>query len=648
MALQVENICKSFGADVILQDVSLTASDNEKVGIIGPNGAGKSTLLKIIAGELSSDSGRIITPKGGAVGFLRQNVSALENRTIWEYMMSAFDDVIALKKEIEVLEEKLSHPSQSDEYNRAVRLYGEKSDLFEKRGGFEMNTRINTVLNGMGFGDFDRNMKASNLSGGEKTKLSMANLLLENPAVLLLDEPTNHLDFKTMQWLEGYLKGYRGIVLAVSHDRYFLDTFSDCIYEIDAAGATRYTGNYSSYLVTKKQNEEIQLKHYNEQQDEIKRLEEYVAKNGVRASTAKSAKSKQKAIDRMTLIDKPSMFKRACRFSFESIYRSYNDVLSVENVSLSVPKSGILEKISENISFEVKRGEKVAVIGANGAGKSTLLKTILGEHKYYDGNIEIGRNVKLSYYDQEQKHLVDGKTVFDTVSDRFPLMDESVIRTHLGSVLFKDDDVFKLVRDLSGGERARLMFLLIMLEKANFLVLDEPTNHLDLPAKESLDTAVSDYDGTVLFVSHDRYFLNKTADKILELTENGISEYNGNYDDYLAAKSGVSARAPKSASNESRSLSYEEEKRAQANIRNTERKIADTEKKIADTEEKITQIDASLETCGADFEKARELFDEKGGLENELNSLYEQWNELTEKLEIIKKWHFLKFFQKSC
>lgn len=637
MALQVENICKSFGADVILQDVSLTASDNEKVGIIGPNGAGKSTLLKIIAGELLSDSGRIITPKGGAVGFLRQNVSALENRTIWEYMMSAFDDVIALKKEIEVLEEKLSHPSQSDEYNRAVRLYGEKSDLFEKRGGFEMNTRINTVLNGMGFGDFDRNMKASNLSGGEKTKLSMAKLLLENPAVLLLDEPTNHLDFKTMQWLEGYLKGYRGIVLAVSHDRYFLDTFSDCIYEIDAAGATRYAGNYSSYLVTKKQNEEIQLKHYNEQQDEIKRLEEYVAKNGVRASTAKSAKSKQKTIDRMALIDKPSMFKRACRFSFESIYRSYNDVLSVENVSLSVPKSGILEKISENISFEVKRGEKIAVIGANGAGKSTLLKTILGEHKYYDGNIEFGRNVKLSYYDQEQKHLVDGKTVFDTVSDRFPLMDESVIRTHLGSVLFKDDDVFKLVRDLSGGERARLMFLLIMLEKANFLVLDEPTNHLDLPAKESLDTAVSDYDGTVLFVSHDRYFLNKTADKILELTENGISEYNGNYDDYLAAKSGVSARAPKSASNESRSLSYEEKKRAQANIRNTERKIADTEKKIADTEEKITQIDASLETCGADFEKARELFDEKGGLENELNSLYEQWNELTEKLEIIKK-----------
>ncbi len=637
MALQVENICKSFGADVILQDVSLTASDNEKVGIIGPNGAGKSTLLKIIAGELSSDSGRIITPKGGAVGFLRQSVSALENRTIWEYMMSAFDDVIALKKEIEVLEEKLSRPSQSDEYNRAVRLYGEKSDLFEKRGGFEMNTRINTVLNGMGFGDFDRNMKASNLSGGEKTKLSMAKLLLENPAVLLLDEPTNHLDFKTMQWLEGYLKGYRGIVLAVSHDRYFLDTFSDCIYEIDAAGATRYTGNYSSYLVTKKQNEEIQLKHYNEQQDEIKRLEEYVAKNGVRASTAKSAKSKQKTIDRMALIDKPSMFKRACRFSFESIYRSYNDVLSVENVSLSVPKSGILEKISENISFEVKRGEKIAVIGANGAGKSTLLKTILGEHKYYDGNIEIGRNVKLSYYDQEQKHLVDGKTVFDTVSDRFPLMDESVIRTHLGSVLFKDDDVFKLVRDLSGGERARLMFLLIMLEKANFLVLDEPTNHLDLPAKESLDTAVSDYDGTVLFVSHDRYFLNKTADKILELTENGISEYNGNYDDYLAAKSGVSARAPKSASNESRSLSYEEKKRAQANIRNTEKKIADTEKKIADTEEKINQIDASLETCGADFEKARELFDEKGDLENELNSLYEQWNELTEKLEIIKK-----------
>ncbi len=636
MALQIENVSKSFGTDVILKDVSLTASDNEKVGIIGPNGAGKSTLLKIISGELSPDSGRIITPKGGNMGFLRQSETSLENKTIFEFVVSAFDDVIALKKEIEVLENRLSAPEKEDDYDRLVKVYGEKSNLFEKRGGFEVNTKINTVLNGMGFGDFDKNMPASALSGGEKTKLSMAKLLLENPSVLLLDEPTNHLDFKVMQWLEGYLRTYKGIVLAVSHDRYFLDMFSDSICEIDNTSATRYSGNYSAYLTLKKQNEEIQLKHYNEQQEEIKRLEEYVARNGARASTAKSAKSKQKAIDRMEIEEKPSLARKACRFSFESIFRSYNDVLSVESLSLSVPKSGILEKISENISFEVKRGEKIAVIGANGAGKSTLLKTLLGEHKYFEGDFEIGRNVKLSYYDQEQKHLSEHKTVFDCVSDRFPLMDDSAIRTHLASVLFTDDDVFKSVHALSGGERARLMFLLIMLEKANFLVLDEPTNHLDLPAKEALDEAVCAYDGTVLFVSHDRYFLNKTADKIFELSANGITEYRGNYDDYLAFKNSGTENIKKSPEGVKKSLSYEEEKRAQANIRNTERKIAQTEEKIVETEEKISNINAELETCGADFEKARELFEQKSDAETTLNSLYEEWNDLNNKLELIK------------
>lgn len=638
MALQIENITKSFGTDVILSGVSITASDNEKIGLIGPNGAGKSTLLKIIAGDIPADEGRIFTPRGSTVGFLRQDTGLLEDKTIRGYMLSAFDESVKLEEEMRALEERMGAVADPSEHARVMKLYGEKSELFEKRGGFEINAKINTILNGMGFGEFDKDMKISKLSGGEKTKLSMARLLLENPDVLLLDEPTNHLDFKTMQWLEGYLKGYRGIVIAVSHDRYFLDFLSDAIYEIDRGRCLRYTGNYSAYLETKKQNEEIQLKHYNAQQQEIKRLEDYIAENGVRASTAKSAKSKQKAIDRMVLEEKPQTSSQSCRFAFESVLRSYNDVLNVENVSLQVPKRGILETIAENITFDLKRGDKAAIVGVNGAGKSTLLKSILGEHRWFSGDIEMGRNVKVSYYDQEQKRLSEEKTVFDCISDRFPLMGEAEIRTKLGSVLFKDDDVFKIVGSLSGGEKARLMFLIIMLEKPNFLILDEPTNHLDLPAKEALDTAISDYDGTVLFVSHDRYFLNKTADSIYELSGSGVKKYKGNYDDYIAALGGSDAAA-ETAPREKKGGAvndYEAKKRLQANIRSLSRKAEDAEAKISELEAQIAETDLQLEGCGADFERAKSLFEDRQILEEKLSGTYELWNELTERLEKLK------------
>lgn len=639
MALQIENITKSFGVDVILDNISITASDNEKIGLIGANGAGKSTLLKIIAGDMSYDSGRILTPKDFVVGFLRQDSSIEENKTILEYMLTAFEDVLRLEQELRILEQKMADLSDLAEHERVIKSYGEKSENFEKRGGFEVRTRVSVILNGMGFENFDKNMKIKNLSGGEKTKLSMARLLLENPDVLLLDEPTNHLDFKTMQWLENYLKSYRGIVIAVSHDRYFLDFLADTIYEIERTRATRYTGNYSKYLEQKKLNEQIQLKHYNAQQEEIKRLEEYVAKNGVRASTAKSAKSKQKAIDRMVLEEKPLMLNESCRFKFDSVFRSYNDVLTVENLSLKVPKQGILENIASNISFDVKRGEKVAIVGANGAGKSTLLKTILGEHDYFDGIAETGRNLKISFYDQEQKHLSENKTIFDEISDRFPLMDECEIRTHLGSVLFRDEDVFKVIKDLSGGEKARLMLLIIMLEKPNFLILDEPTNHLDLPAKEALDTAISEYEGTVLFVSHDRYFLNKTADFVLELNKNGIIRYKGNYDSYIDEKKIISENTTAASRKKEYDApnDYEAQKRHQANIRNTQKKADSTELKIAEIEEKIADIDVRLGETGSDFEKVNILYEEKQALEAELNSLYELWDELNEKLEGFKK-----------
>ncbi len=638
MTVQIENINKSFGTDVILENVSLIASDNERIGLVGPNGAGKTTLLKIIAGDIGYDSGRLMIPKACRVGFLRQNSILSENLSIYEYMLGAFDDVIRLEEEMRLLEQQMGGGISEAEHDRILKSYGEKSEMFEKRGGFEMKARISSILNGMGFGGFDNNMKISNLSGGEKTKLSMARLLLEAPDLLLLDEPTNHLDFKTMQWLEGYLKSYKGIVITVSHDRYFLDSVVNTIYEIEQNRMERYSGNYSAYVELKKQNIAVRMKHYTAQREEIKRLEEYVAKNGVRASTAKSAKSKQKAIDRMVLDEKPTVTNKTCRFAFDGVFRSYNDVLTAEDVRLKVPKNGILESIAEGISFDIKRSEKIGIVGANGIGKSTLLKSILGMHEYYDGEIELGRNIKLSYYDQEQRLLSDEKTIFAEISDRFPLMDEVDIRSKLGGVLFTDEDAFKIVGELSGGERARLMFLIIMLEKPNFMILDEPTNHLDLPAKEALDEAIASYEGTVLFVSHDRYFLNKTADKIYELTSDGIVKYNGNYDSYVAAlcerentENTVTVKA------EAKVNDYEMQKKHQSMVRSLTRKIEAAEKNIAEFENKIKSVDTELENCGADFEKAKQLYEEKQQYELDLNESYELWESCTAQLEQLEK-----------
>ena len=644
MALQVENITKTYGTDIIIKNISLTASDNEKIGLIGANGAGKSTLLKIIAGELSCDEGRILTPKDSRVGFLRQDSTLEENCSIMEYMMAAFNDLMKLGDELRELEERMAMGDSDPEHQRILSAYGAKSELFEKRGGFEIKTRINTILTGMGFDSFDKNMKIVHLSGGEKTKLAMARLLVESPEVLLLDEPTNHLDFKTMQWLEGYLKAYKGIVITVSHDRYFLDALVDTIYEIERNVITKYAGNYSRYLVLKKQNEEIELKRYNAHIDEVKKLEEYVAKNIVRASTSKMAKSRQKVLDKMEPVEKPVILNESCRFKFEGVFRSYNDVLTVENVSLQIPKSGILETLAKNISLDVKRGEKAAIIGANGVGKSTLLKSILQRHEFFTGDIEIGRNTKISYYDQEQKQLSDSKTVFAEISDRFPLMDEVDIRTKLSLVLFKDEDVFKQVSSLSGGERARLMFLIIMLEKPNVLILDEPTNHLDLPAKEALDNAIAEFEGTVIFVSHDRYFLNKTADRIFELTPEGVTGYRGNYDDYVnaALDKKEKSEVPK-AKSEDGAMSYENAKRYNGMLRSLEKKIASAEEHIAELECKIEEYNRELEQCGADFERAGELYAGINECNASLERAYDDWNSFTEELENLKQKNFKNF-----
>lgn len=635
MGLQIQNISKSFGIDVILENISMSVNDNEKVGLIGVNGAGKTTLLKIISGELSYDEGVIFVPKDAKIGFLKQDSNTHLGKTIWNSMMSVYDDVVKLEEEMRELENKMSTETDEAAHARIMNQYAAKSDLFERMGGFELRTRIMTILNGMGFESFDVNMKVENLSGGEKTKLSMARLLLENPEILLLDEPTNHLDFKTMQWLEQYLKSYKGAVITVSHDRYFLDSLVDTVYEIERNKCTRYVGNYSKYLEQKKINREIEMKHYNTQQREIRHLEEYVEKNSVRASTAKMAKSRQKMLDRIDVIERPDGDLKECKFNFELTYPSYKDVLSANDISLMVNKSGILTTIAKNISFDIKRGEKVALIGANGVGKSTLIKTLIGNHTDFGGEFEFGRNVEISYYDQEQQFLDNKKTVIDVIWDLLPRSEESHIRSLLGGMLFRDEEVYKMVRDLSGGERARLMLLIIMIEKANTLFLDEPTNHLDLPSKEALDEAVKNYEGTVFFVSHDRYFLNKIADKIYELTPDGINRYEGNYDDYLnyASKQNQTASSSDGKKASSSARTYEEEKRIKANIRNISKKIENCELLIEKTEEQIELLNAELEKSGSDYDKVKELYEQIEKNNAILSETYEQWNMLSEELE---------------
>ena len=637
MPIQISQVSKSYGIDTILHGITMNIADNEKIGLIGANGAGKTTLLRIIAGELSCDSGTIFTPKDSTVGFLKQNPEEGKTSTLWEDIMEIFSDVTQVEEQMRRLEEKMSNENLSDSQREEVlSSYSHLSAVFDSKGGFDIQTKIKTVLNGMGFEDFDaKTVRVNTLSGGERTKFSLAKLLLKNPDILLLDEPTNHLDFKTMQWLESYLKAYRGTIIIVSHDRYFLDSLVDTIYEIERTNATRYPGNYTKYLETKKHNYEIALKHYEEQQTEIKRLEDYVARNKVRASTAKSAKSKQKSIDRMELLEKPVLYGRACRFGFDLEFTSYKDALICDNLSLNVNAGGILKTIAQNINIDIKRGEKVAIIGKNGVGKSTLLKTLSGTNKSHGGSFEFGRNVSISFYDQQQECLHENSTVLNEIWDRYPRMDEVEVRTLLGTVLFTDEDVYKRVSDLSGGERARLLLLAIMLEKSNTLLLDEPTNHLDLPSKEALDTAVKNFGGTVILVSHDRYFLNKVADKIIELTPEGAICYNGNYNEYLNEKNAIIQNEASNSNASSSALSYEEQKRKQANVRNLTKKIAGTENNIEEKETEIEDIKQKISEAGSDYEKVRELYEIQEKYERELEDLYELWNTLSKELETI-------------
>ncbi len=638
MLISVENLSKSFGQEEILKNINMTVDEKGRYGLIGVNGAGKSTLLKIIMGTLDYDSGELVKKPGLTVGYLEQNNGLMRDSTIIDEMRKVFDDVTQTEARMRRLESEMARLSDhgGGEYKRCAAAYNAAQAYFESRDGYNVDVKIKTVLNGMGFGDKDLTTVINVLSGGEKTRLAIARLLLEEPELLILDEPTNHLDFKTLKWLEDYLVGYNGAILTVSHDRYFLDKIVTHIYEMERGRLYSYVGNYSKYTVQKAERRAREMKEYEMQQMQIAQLQTYVDKNMARASTSASAKSRQKILDSMEVLDRPDGDLKTMKLRFEHTREPYKDVLTVHGLDVTVGEEHI--KLCGNIDFELKRGERVAIIGDNGIGKSSFLKTIQGLIPYYTGEIEWGKNVSVSYYEQENLNLDQDKIALDELWDRFPNTPEAEIRCALGNVLLTKDDVFKPVKVISGGERARLALCIIMLEKANVLILDEPTNHLDLDSKEALEKALAEYGGTVLFVSHDRYLLNKIPNRIVEIKRDGAVIYDGNYDYYRerceaeetaqreTAQAAAYAAAQEKKS-EGRGFRTKEQRRADAErknrIRELERLIEETETHIAELEEEMT-----LEEVFSDYKLMNEKCAECDDARNRLEGYYGEWTEL--------------------
>ncbi len=665
MLLQVSGIGKSYGIRSVLTNITLQIEDRERIGLVGVNGAGKSTLLQIIAGELSYDSGELFKAKETKIGYLRQNSGLHTDKSIWNELLDVFQPLLQTERELRELEAQMADPKLHEDAKRAedtMNRYAAKSELFREKGGYEIEARIRGILHGMGFGDFSPDTPVQTLSGGQKTRLALAKMLLEAPDLLMLDEPTNHLDIATLTWLEGYLRSYPGAILVVSHDRYFLDSLVTSIYEIERTSSRRYTGNYTRYIELKEAEYEIQMRQYEKQQDEIAKMEDFIQRNIVRASTTKRAQSRRKALEKIGRVDKPLGDLKRASFTFEVEQPSGREVLQVDRVAISHgPKH-----LADNISFQLRRGETAALIGPNGIGKTTLLKALMDRHQPDRGTIKWGTNVRIGYYDQEQTGLTATNTVLDEVWNAFPHLEEARIRTVLGSFLFSGEDVFKKIAALSGGEKARVALAKLMLEKANVLILDEPTNHLDLYSKEVLESALMDYEGTLLFISHDRYFLNKMAESMLELTREGVHAYLGNYDDYVEKKAelaeieaqraakaaekrndgqrdgaamaagaaaGVTERARGGETNAGASggqTSYESEKLAKREERSRQRRLEQLEQDIARLEAEIIALEEELANPAVynDYVLVQQKSADAERMKAELQSCYEEWEAL--------------------
>ncbi len=644
IVLQVNQLSKSFLADEILSGVKLEVQHRDRIALVGRNGAGKSTLLKIIAGQMSYDSGDITIPKGIQIGYLEQHAGLNSTLTIWDEMMTIFAAFLAQEQTLRSLEQQMADPNVYENaivYAKIMSEYDQLQHTFKDAGGYQYESDIRSVLHGMQFYPEDYNKPISSLSGGQRTRLALAKLLLSKPDLLILDEPTNHLDIETLSWLESYLKGYEGAILIVSHDRYFLDQVVSIVYEVSRHKVSKYTGNYSAYLNEKAKNYERDLKLYERQQDEKAKLEDFIQKNIARASTTKMAQSRRKMLERTEWMESPEGDEKSASFGFTIERQSGNDVLSIDDLTIGYSH----QAISSGITLRTFREDRIALVGPNGVGKSTLLKTIVKDLAPISGNVRYGTNVQIGYYDQEQAKLSSNKSVLKELWDEWPLMNEKDIRTVLGRFLFSREDVDKAVTSLSGGEKARLALAKLMMQKANFLILDEPTNHLDLDSKEVLENALIDYPGTLLFVSHDRYFINRIATKVVELSGSGSFEYLGDYDYYLEKKQELLELAQikavtqpqetqEIAEKASTSMIDKEAKKRERQIR---RAIEELEEKMQVTTATITHLEEALcdPAIFTDHEKITELQEQLTTAKEQHELLELEWLELNEELENI-------------
>lgn len=646
--LQTQKVARHFGAEILFDDVTLEIKEAARVGLVGRNGAGKSTLLHIISGQEEPDAGRVNKKRDLTIGYLDQHTGLESTRTIWEEMLTVFESVIQLEKEMRQLEAKMSDPSlleDQGQYQELLKRYDIMQESFKQQNGYGYESEIRSVLHGFRFYEEDFSMPISQLSGGQKTRLALAQLLLEKKDLLVLDEPTNHLDIDTLAWLEKYLLSYTGALLIVSHDRYFLDKVVNEIYEVSNGKVQHFTGNYSNYLKLKAELIQKMWKEYEKQQKKIEKTEDFINRNLVRASTTKRAQSRRKMLDKMDKMGKPQDDEKSANFNFYTERESGRVVLQTEELAIGYDD----HTLSESINLDIRKTDAIALVGPNGVGKTTLLKTLVGQIPELAGSIQLGTKVDTGYYDQEQTLLHSTKRVLDELWDEHPTIPEQSIRTLLGSFLFSGDDVEKSISSLSGGEKARVALAKLAMEKNNFLILDEPTNHLDIDSKEVLENALIDFEGTLLFVSHDRYFINRMATKVLEINQDGLTLYLGDYDYYLQKKEELEALSAlkntgetnqpnpvaSSTSSPSNGSNRAQQKEQQRETRRLERLIEELEQKLQVNEEKLYEVHQQLSDPAIydDADQTARISSEHEKLQAEQETLMEQWETASVELE---------------
>lgn len=644
MLLACSHVDKRFNDVPLFSDVTFHINEMERVALVGSNGAGKTTLLRIIAGELTADAGEIITAKDKTIGYLPQQLGYHSENSIYDELLEVKSEIVELDHSIRNLEEQMQHVSGKD-LESLLEKYHRLQTEFEAKDGYACKSQIMGIINGLGFGGKDMEQCINTLSGGQRTRVALGKLLLLEPDLLILDEPTNHLDLPSIQWLENYLSSYKGGVMIVSHDRYFLDRIAEKVVEIEHGKAVSFTGNYSSYAEKKEQLRHTQLKEYENYMRNVKHQEEVIEKlrSFNREKSIKRAESREKMLEKMTPVEKPVGDQKTMHFELTPEKTSGNDVLYVDDFSKSFGEKHLFE----HISFDIHRGERAAVIGKNGTGKTTLLKILCELETADTGSAKLGANVEIGYYDQEHNVLHDDKTIFDEIHDDYPDLNNTRIRNVLAAFLFTGDDVYKKISLLSGGEKGRVSLAKLMLSKANFLLLDEPTNHLDIESKEILEEALNQYTGTVLYVSHDRYFINKTATRIMELTEHKLLSYQGNYSYYLEKKEtmeklyldSTDPSSPETKTESEAKLNWKEQKEREAYRRKLENNYKNAENRIQDLEEQMEKIDeeTALPEYSSDVAKLTELTRKKEALETELNAALTEWETYAEELEALEK-----------